>query len=67
MKIPYDHRFAEQRREYRFVFTCENCRYYSLLRGECLHEYPNMEHRAAHYDPENPPREILFCKEFELI
>ena len=66
MRVDFDERFVEQRERYGFLHTCEHCAHFDEVTGECLHGFPNEEHRMAFYDPADPPSYILFCKDFDL-
>ncbi|MBN2342284.1 MAG: hypothetical protein JXX29_14610 [Deltaproteobacteria bacterium] len=66
MRIPFTKRFDEQRKQYAFHFTCEYCMYFCVLKNACLHEYPNEMHLLSYYTGEESPKDILFCKQFEL-
>ena len=65
MRIPRDETFEEQRRAYRLRFTCEHCAFFHEPSGGCVHDFPNEEHRLAHYDADY--EWIVFCKDFELV
>jgi len=56
--------FVEQRSRFELRFTCEHCCYFAAENERCSHGYPNLEHRAAHY--EQGASDLVFCKEFEL-
>lgn len=66
MRVPWHTSFEVQRRQYRFCFTCEDCAHHHPEAASCVHGFPNAEHLQRHYTPEDPPSDILFCKEFEL-
>ena len=64
MRLPLGQEFREEWQRYGFRFCCEDCVYLTAL-GSCAHEWPQHEHRLAHYLDESC-RELVFCKEFEL-
>jgi len=66
MEVAYEPVFDEQCRRYGFRFTCEHCAHFDDQSAECLHGFPNREHRLAHYSGEPRPATILFCKDFDL-
>jgi hypothetical protein len=66
MEVVWKPGFDEQRRRFAFRFTCEHCAHFDDLTDECLHGYPNQMHRLTLYEREPRPREIMFCKEFDL-
>lgn len=57
--------FLEERLRYALRHTCEDCVHYDPCSAECVHGYPNAEHREKSLDDEGA--ELVFCKEFELI
>ena len=65
MRLPFDRRFAQERRNYDLRHCCEDCVYFEATTGTCRHFWPNAEHRAARYE-RAPVGEVVFCKEFEL-
>ncbi len=63
MRLSHSDEFERERTQYRFAFTCESCAHFDRRRERCRHEYPTDEHRQAYYQE---PRDLVFCKEFEL-
>ena len=61
--------FTDERERYALRFTCEHCTYFRVEVERCMHGYPNAEHRAARYGEgaRVGTRELVFCKEFELL
>ena len=57
--------FVSERARFALRFTCEHCTYFDVSRERCTHGYPNAEHRDARYEAN--VRELVFCKEFELV
>jgi hypothetical protein len=66
MEVDWKPSFDEERRRYRFRFTCEHCAYFDDQTGECLHGFPNHMHRLQFFDSDPRPERILFCKDFDL-
>ncbi len=66
MEVDYRPNFEEQRTRYSFCFTCEDCAHFDGETGECLHGFPNEQHRLSYYVSEIRPGTILFCKDFDL-
>jgi hypothetical protein len=64
MRIAWDDRFAREKARFALRHCCEDCGLFDTATGRCAHEFPTEGHRAADYD--GAPRDILFCKEFEL-
>ncbi len=65
MRLPWDARFEEETRTYRFRGCCEDCAMFLPERGECAHRYPTWEHRRARFDALLEGCDVVFCKEFE--
>lgn len=57
--------FVDERVRFALRFTCEHCTYFRAADEVCMHGYPNAEHREARYGDD--ARELVFCKEFELV
>lgn len=57
--------FQSERERFALRFTCEHCTYFRVEDGRCMHGYPNEEHRAERFG--EGARELVFCKEFELL
>jgi hypothetical protein len=66
MRLPLGPEFREQCERYRFRFCCEDCTYFDRERQRCVHGWPETQHRLATYREEGC-RELVFCKEFELL
>ena len=64
MRQRRDERFERERRDFALRFTCEDCVHQDADTGECVHMYPNSEHRLSYYD--SPGEWLLFCKDFDL-
>lgn len=64
VRLPIDPRFIAEAQRFALRFTCEDCLRYDKDSGACAHEWPNQEHLRITW--ESPPREVVFCKEFEL-
>ena len=66
MRLPLEPGFHLERRRFNLRFCCEDCTYLDREHQRCVHGWPQEEHRARFYDDPGC-REIIFCKEFELI
>ncbi len=69
MRVPLTERLIEEVERYTLRSACPHCLYSLAASGECLHEWPNDEQR--HFPVDAPvhgevPKEVGFCKEFEL-
>jgi len=65
VRVPLDPDFRDEWQRFGLRFCCEDCAYLTR-EGECAHGWPQAEHRLARYaDPSC--RELVFCKEFELV
>jgi len=63
MRLPLGPEFRDEWKRFGFIFCCEHC-VYLTREGTCAHEWPQAEHRLAHYqDP--ACQTLVFCKEFE--
>jgi hypothetical protein len=56
-------RFEEERARFRLCYRCEDCGHYDAPRDLCRHGWPLLDQRAR---GDEPPAEVVFCKEFEL-
>jgi hypothetical protein len=56
--------FRAERAAFSLRFTCEHCTYFHVEREQCMHGYPNAEHREGQ---QGEADELVFCKEFELM
>ena len=66
MNVPRDPRFDDEAERFALRFTCEDCGHFDAATELCAHEWPTALHRIARYrDPAT--REVVFCKEFELL
>lgn len=66
MEVAFTPLFDEQRKKYKFCFTCEDCAHFDGDTGACIHEFPNHMHRIDCYTAKPSPKTILFCKDFDL-
>ena len=66
MEVAFNKCFDEQRKQFSFCFTCEDCAHFDPDREVCLHGYPNHMHRLTYYAGAKKPQTILFCKDFDL-
>ncbi len=64
MHTPVDSRLREEAERYRLRFRCEECVQYAPTVQGCANGYPTEPHRAVDLRLE---RQILFCKDFELV
>ena len=58
--------FREEWKRYDLRFCCEDCVHLDLEIQRCAHGWPDQEHRLAYYESE-ACKEVIFCKEFELL
>lgn len=66
MRLLVDHRFCIEVARFSLRFTCRDC-LHRLADDTCAHEWPNADHREVPViAADDPPREVVFCKEFEL-
>jgi hypothetical protein len=66
MRLRVGPEFHDERRRFQLRFCCEDCVHLDRERDRCAHGWPTREHRRARYaDP--ACREVVFCKEFELL
>lgn len=62
---PVTHTFLSQIREYRLLFTCEDCVFFDHQAKDCVHGYPNEPHRQAYFEHNAEGKVLIFCREFE--
>jgi hypothetical protein len=68
MRLPADAGFWRELARFDLRFCCEDCTFFDPRSERCAHGWPNAEHRRGHYRVEpDPPAEVTYCKEFELI
>lgn len=66
MRLPLGPEFRSEWERYNFCFCCEQCAHFDPADDVCAHGWPDREHRLDHYrDP--ACKELVFCKEFELL
>jgi hypothetical protein len=66
VRIAWSEAFADERARFALRHVCEDCALFDHDVKACAHEYPIEVHARAHYEDGGPPREVVFCKEFEL-
>ncbi len=67
MEFSRDERFLAERREFRLRHTCEFCQFFDAVTGNCVHGWPNEQHREKYYrSEEHRDDPVVFCKEFDL-
>jgi hypothetical protein len=66
MHLAFGPEFRQEWAHYRFRFCCEDCTYMDRQRDRCVHGWPDEEHRLRFYE-DILCRELIFCKEFEVI
>jgi hypothetical protein len=68
MRLRVDHLFAREARASGLRFGCPDCVHRSPRTGQCAHDWPDEAHKDTRLEVDDQaPREISFCKEFELI
>ncbi len=66
MRLPMTPLFRQEWERWDLRFCCEDCAHLDRNEQTCAHGWPDAEHRRAYY--ESPAcKEVIFCKEFELI
>ena len=70
MKFPLTLQLIEEARRFELRSACRDCFYWSEVRGECWHGWPDVGQRRWPLDALDAdgkaPTEAAFCKEFEL-
>ena len=66
MRVSLDATFQLQRKQFAFVFSCEDCVYFDEARSRCAHGYPVAPHRTAAFTADASAT-AMFCKEFEVV
>lgn len=70
MRVPLTEELLREIEGYSLRSACGDCLYYLEGSGACLHHWPNDEQRRwpveAPLENGERPREVAFCKEFEL-
>jgi hypothetical protein len=64
VRLPWTTEFDVERERFALRFSCEDCGHFDARTGGCRHDWPNESHRR--HPPPSDPRELDFCKEFEL-
>jgi hypothetical protein len=66
MRLPLGPEFREEWDRFSFRFCCEDCCYLDRDAQACVHGWPRAEHAVDFYQ-DLGCRELVFCKEFELV
>ena len=71
VRFPMTPMLLDEARRYELRSACRDCAFWLPRRGECVHGWPDEGQRrwpldAAEPDTGEVPREVAFCKEFEL-
>ena len=70
MRFPLTDRFLAEAARYQLRSACCHCLHQRRATGECQLGWPNEEQRRWPLDAPEPdgsrPRDVGFCKEFEL-
>ena len=67
MRLVLPAEFWDEAERFAFRFCCEDCCYFDRQKERCVHGWPAADHRQATYDDRASRRELVFCKEFELV
>ncbi len=66
MRLPMTDLFRREWKEWDLRFCCEDCGHLDPVTQSCAHGWPDKEHRVAYYQSSDC-KEVIFCKEFELL
>ena len=71
MRFPLTDRLIEEARRYELRSACCHCFFWDARGERCRHDWPDEGQRRWPLDAKDPetgerPREVAFCKEFEL-
>jgi hypothetical protein len=71
VKFPLTALLVEEARKFELRSACRDCFFWDAARARCKHDWPDEGQRRWPLDAKDPetgelPREVAFCKEFEL-
>ncbi len=67
MRLEWNATFTEQAQQFDFKYSCEDCGHFIVPLQACAHKWPLLDHRLPHSGADEAEREVVFCKEFELL
>jgi hypothetical protein len=67
MRLEWNPTFSRQAEQLDLRYSCADCGHFDVIRQVCAHGWPMVDHRQPHAGADEADREVVFCKEFELL